>query len=471
MGSIAGRVIVFVLAGFVAGLLTWFISDLSGFVHIGDSVGSLTPREAAGYWIVFMAWGGFIGVLLGIADALLSGGGVEWPKVIGLGLLVGIVSGVVGGAFGMTLFGPLYAFPARNPLDFLRNVIARAIGWACIGALAGTSSGWRKGSVRVGRNGLIGGFIGGILGGGTFEIIPYLMPGLRPGPVSRLFGFTITGAMIGLFIALVQELMKEAWIRVVVGRNEGKEILIEKGETRIGRAELSDVPLFGDTNVAKNHAVLVAQGDGRFLLRDLGASNVGVLVNGERISGEKPVRNGDQIQIASKLLIFHERYTKERTAPAPKDVAAPKTLPRSVEMGGLPSLSDLPQAGGVGPGGPLAPNNGGIGGGFAVSSGSPIIGGGQGFRLIATAGPHNGAAFPARPGVVIGRDPGGDIPLPSDTKASRSHARLVADGAGIAIEDMGSTNGTYVNGQRVTGRQALVAGDTVVIGMTSLRME
>jgi pSer/pThr/pTyr-binding forkhead associated (FHA) protein len=71
---------------------------------------------------------------------------------------------------------------------------------------------------------------------------------------------------------------------------------------------------------------------------------------------------------------------------------------------------------------------------------------------------------------VIGRDSSADIALTADSKASRTHARLVADGAGYAIEDAGSTNGTFVNGQRVT-RQPLAVGDTIIIGTTSLRFE
>src|SRR3712207_8247138 len=49
----------------------------------------------------------------------------------------------------------------------------------------------------------------------------------------------------------------QAWFRVLVGRNEGKEYLVDKEETRIGRAELADVPLFGDPRIARTHAILV----------------------------------------------------------------------------------------------------------------------------------------------------------------------------------------------------------------------
>ena len=344
MNSVSGRVLLFVLAGLAAGLLTWFVSDLSGMIRLPDTVRGLSQRDAINQQIVFMVWGGAVGVMLGVVDMWVRGQTAQWPKVVGIGLAVGIAAGVLGGAFGMAFFGPLYHDPAKTPLDFLGNVFARALGWAFIGALAGTAPGWRKLSVRVGRNGLIGGLIGGLLGGTVFEIVPYLMPGIpRPGMVSRFFGFLITGALIGLFVALVQELLKEAWIKIVVGRNEGREVLIEKAETTIGRAELADVALFGDPNIARAHAVLSAQGNGQFVLRDTSASPVGVLVNGQKITGQSPVRNGDQIQIAGRMLVFYERMTNARTASAPKDVAPLRPVSPSVS-GGLPSLADLPQA-------------------------------------------------------------------------------------------------------------------------------
>jgi pSer/pThr/pTyr-binding forkhead associated (FHA) protein len=464
MSGLLARVILFTLAGFLAGLFTWFISDVSGFVKISDTVGKLSQAETRGYYIVFMAWGASISLALGVADKLLSSAHGEWGKVLGLGLVVGLVSGVLGGTIGMAVYEPLYVFPARTGLDFLRNVLARAAGWAFIGGLAGTASGWRKLSLRVGRNGFIGGIIGGILGGAVFETIPYLMPGIKPGPSARLFAFTITGAMIGLFVALVQELLKEAWLRVVVGRNEGKEFLIEKEETRIGRSELSDVPLFGDTTVARKHAILVAKPGGRFVIRDTGESQTGVLVNEQRISLEHPVKNGDRIQVGGKLLVFYERFTKNPTVAPAKDVAAPRPV-----ASGLPSLSDLPTVSGRIELPPTVPS-----GTVPVVGSSPSTfvspDTGSGPRLVAVTGPHTGMTFAARHGAVIGRDPNVDIALSSDTKASRNHARLVSDAGGIVIEDTGSTNGTYVNGRRIT-RQALVPGDAVVVGGTQFRFE
>ena len=450
--KVQGRIILCTLAGLAAGLLTWFISDLSGLMRFADAVGPMTDGQAHQQQIICMFFGALVGALLGVADGLASGTTAQIPLSAGVGLAVGLLSGLIGLLMGERIFGALYSTSAGNPLSFIGNVFARATGWGLIGALTGTADGWRKRNVRVGRNGFIGGLIGGLIGGTTFEIIPYLVPGMpRPGVLARLAGFTITGAMIGLFVALVQQLLKEAWIRVVVGRNEGKEYLVEKTETKIGRAELSDIPLFGDTSVERLHAVLAARPDGRFVLRDQG-SPAGTLVNGARISGETSVSDGDQIQVGGRTLIFYERATRQRTAPAPKDVAKPRP---SAGPSSLPSLGDsLPPLGAAGtaPAAPVVP----------TADGGP--------RLVATSGPSAGKTFPFTPGAVIGRDGASAISLSGDSKVSRVHARLSRIGSEHIIEDAGSTNGTFVNGQRVT-RQALVVGDIVLIGNTSFRLE
>ena len=59
--------------------------------------------------------------------------------------------------------------------------------------------------------------------------------------------------------------------------------------------------------------------------------------------------------------------------------------------------------------------------------------------------------------------------LADDDEISRSHARISLDRSGFcAIEDLGSTNGTFVNGLRVTGPQTLSVGDTIEVGGTTL---
>ena len=71
----------------------------------------------------------------------------------------------------------------------------------------------------------------------------------------------------------------------------------------------------------------------------------------------------------------------------------------------------------------------------------------------------------------IGRSSASDIVLKSDDYASGRHARLSRHGGLLYVEDMGSTNGTFVNGRKTVGATPLRHGDTVRIGSTTFRYE
>jgi pSer/pThr/pTyr-binding forkhead associated (FHA) protein len=71
--------------------------------------------------------------------------------------------------------------------------------------------------------------------------------------------------------------------------------------------------------------------------------------------------------------------------------------------------------------------------------------------------------------LLIGRHADGAGRLADDDEISRSHARVSLDRSGFcAIEDLGSTNGTFVNGLRISGPQTLSVGDTIEVGGTTL---
>jgi pSer/pThr/pTyr-binding forkhead associated (FHA) protein len=71
--------------------------------------------------------------------------------------------------------------------------------------------------------------------------------------------------------------------------------------------------------------------------------------------------------------------------------------------------------------------------------------------------------------LLIGRHADGAGRLADDEEISRSHARISLDRSGFcAIEDLGSTNGTFVNGLRIAGPQTLSVGDTIELGGTTL---
>ena len=73
--------------------------------------------------------------------------------------------------------------------------------------------------------------------------------------------------------------------------------------------------------------------------------------------------------------------------------------------------------------------------------------------------------------LTFGRSSQNDVELKRDEYASSSHARLEPRRDGVWLEDIGSTNGTYLNGIRLTRPKRLTSGDIVRIGETELRYE
>lgn len=93
-------------------------------------------------------------------------------------------------------------------------------------------------------------------------------------------------------------------------------------------------------------------------------------------------------------------------------------------------------------------------------------------RLRVQGGPGlpTGKRIDLSAATVIGREDGVGIRLDADEFASGQHARIDSRADGIWIEDLGSTNGTFVNGERVTA-QRLQSGDVVRVGQTELELE
>jgi hypothetical protein len=85
-------------------------------------------------------------------------------------------------------------------------------------------------------------------------------------------------------------------------------------------------------------------------------------------------------------------------------------------------------------------------------------------RLVVRTGPNPGMVFDLTKDVTLmGRDVTNDIVL-GDPEVSRQHARLTRTPAGYILEDLGSTNGTFVNGERLVTARALAAGNQIGLG-------
>jgi hypothetical protein len=91
---------------------------------------------------------------------------------------------------------------------------------------------------------------------------------------------------------------------------------------------------------------------------------------------------------------------------------------------------------------------------------------GSSFRLIVRRGPQPNQIYEMNKGIItLGRDITNDIVI-NDPEVSRHHCRLTQGPGGYTMEDLGSTNGTFVNGQRLSGPRPLSHGDMVGLGET-----
>jgi hypothetical protein len=262
--------------------------------------------------------GAFLGMLvalgLGVVDAAwnLPQGiiGLRITSVV-LTVVVGSVGGLMGGVIGETLYlwEPWTAF--------------LVLGWTITGLLVGASIGSFRLLVAVVtmkdlggpmgqlRRGVLGGTVGGILGGTLAVLFRHAWEStFQNKPSEQLWspsagGFIVLGACIGLTIGLAQVIFKSAWIRVEKGFRAGRERLLRDEETSIGRAEGSAIALFGDAEVARQHAHIIRKGN-RYALSDEGSPG-GTFVNGQRIRDLVFLKSGDRIQVGNSVLLFYER--------------------------------------------------------------------------------------------------------------------------------------------------------------------
>jgi len=86
------------------------------------------------------------------------------------------------------------------------------------------------------------------------------------------------------------------------------------------------------------------------------------------------------------------------------------------------------------------------------------------FQFVMRSGPTPGVTFPLEGDqLTIGRDASNGVAI-NDSEVSRKHSRLSYQGGKYVVEDLGSTNGTFVNGQRLAGPVVLKPGDVVSLG-------
>jgi Inner membrane component of T3SS, cytoplasmic domain len=305
------------LAGGWAGFVGWVLGRLLAPEGGGSYTQSILRTSLQGMFLGLMVAFG-----LSFLDASFSVTLRQFGKVF-LRVAAAVFVGILGGLFGSFVGGSLfYVSQGAGSVSLIFFVV----GWTIVGFLIGASISFYEiissvamrenigSSIKKTIKCLLGGTVGGILGGGIALALQFLAQKLTTRDLEHLWspsaiGFVAIGACIGLLVGLAQVILKEAWIKVEAGFRPGREMLLAKDKTSIGRAEGSDIALFGDSGVEKLHAHIVLDG-GRYYLEDQQTPG-GSYVNDMKVNGRAPLKTGDMIRVGKSLLRFNERAKRK----------------------------------------------------------------------------------------------------------------------------------------------------------------
>lgn len=283
---------------------------------LGRLIAPGEPGEFKNNVIVAMFLGLMIAMGLGLVDAIWV---LSWQRMgqVLTRVLVAVVIGAVGGLLGGMLGHVLY--------DTTQITALLIIGWVIVGVLCGISVSSfdvlssfvrkkdSKGATAKLTKCLIGGSIGGALGAGLILFFRASLMSVFGRDESallspRAIGFVALGACIGLLVGLAQVILKEAWVKVEEGFRAGREMILAKEKTSVGRAEGTDIALFGDAGVEKLHALIVLDAH-HYWIEDNGTPG-GTYVNDQRVNGRTPLNSGDLIRMGKSVLRFYEKQKR-----------------------------------------------------------------------------------------------------------------------------------------------------------------
>jgi pSer/pThr/pTyr-binding forkhead associated (FHA) protein len=232
----------------------------------------------------------------------------------------------------------------------------------------------------------------------------------------------------------------------VVCLTDGREYAVRSEPLVFGRDAASDVVVLGG-DVSRRHAEIRVAPEG-YVLEDLSAN--GTYVNGQRIGRQHLLARADVIRIGTDEFRFYADTSPERSVSGPRPI--PAEGPLQPPTGASARLSDtmhgvpLPITPVESPPVP------------AAAAGAPLA------SLLMRSGALRGRRLPITvPAVNIGRADYNDLVI-ADPSVSTTHAKLQRKDDVWVLSDLGSTNGTYVEGDPVTGETALTPGTTLRFG-------
>jgi len=240
----------------------------------------------------------------------------------------------------------------------------------------------------------------------------------------------------------------------LVSLTDGREYVVAGSSLVFGREAGCDVVVAGK-DVSRRHAEIVQTPKG-YLLVD--SSTNGTFVNEERVQGQRILARADVVRIGDESFRFYADLAAGRpaaAAPAPAPPAPP--APPGPPPG--PAAS-APQA---------APQS--AGGARSSTAGSRPSQVGPLATLLVKSGSLKGQRYPIKTPVVnVGRADYNDLVLP-DPSVSTTHAKLQRREGVWVVVDLDSTNGTFVDGERIKGEAPIAPGASLRFGDVGLVFE
>jgi pSer/pThr/pTyr-binding forkhead associated (FHA) protein len=214
-----------------------------------------------------------------------------------------------------------------------------------------------------------------------------------------------------------------------------RQVALSRQIVLLGRERDNDILL--ETDLASRYHAELRLERGRAYLLDRGSMN-GTSVNGQKIWGLTPLHNGDLLEIGGQRFRYEDlrpQAGSARTATQGEQAEGQQAL----ETAALPAVVASPP--------------------------QPAFTG----RLVLGSGPGAGQVFALNKAILtIGRDKACDVVIP-DASISRQHAQIIRQEMGWYVQDLGSRNGTTINGQHLSAPQRLEDGDTLTVGNIPLR--
>lgn len=403
------------LAGGLGGLVGHSLAGpfLTPFFNYSLASSDSWLRMLMGQALLTMFNGAGIGLALLMVDNATSLRG-RWHRDLGRGTAIFLALAFGGGLVGQCVLSAIG--------------LSRGVSWAIGGVCIGMGLGWVRRDKTQGFFGALGGFLGGFLGG--LMVDGFLAASYTDAAFARasVYGVILTGALIGLLVRLVQDVMQDAWIMgITIGPYEGKRYPLGTQKVTVGKSELCDISLYRESELAVQSGAFENQ-SGRWFWR---GDPLGV--NGAAQT-DTPLKSGDLLTFGATNFRFQTRKSEAdkslnkfqpNAAPIPV-VATPMEAPAMPLSADVTPETEIP-----------------------VAKETPVAG--RQWVLVGTQGelkvPYaNGEAVQEK---SIGRALDNDFVL-NDPSVSGHHARLRVRDTQLFLTDLNSTNGSKINGAAIS---------------------